>query len=444
MRHMSIRLRLLLAGGIGLLIALGVAAWGLAILFDRHVERVAASDLDNRLDYLVTAVEFGQDAQVRLPTPPYDPIYQRPYSGHYWQITAPGKDLRSRSLWDYTLPLPQDAEELWRGSLTGPRGEVLLALVRRVIVTTSGKDVPLRIAVAVERAEIDAARSGFLTDLTPYLAVLALALLATLATAVTVALRPLSAIGDRVSALSDGTARRIGRDLPPEVVPLAAEIDALLEKREVELERSRLRAGDLAHGLKTPLQALMGETARLRAIGAEDAALGVEEIGRSMRSHVDRELARARRAAGAAGSSDPVEVAKSVASVLRRTPEGAQLRISVEGVAGLMVRLHRADLAEALGALAENAVRHANTRVAITCARNHDQIEIRVRDDGAGATAELLDRLPERGLRLDERREGTGLGLAIVADIAAEASGALHLRNLNPGFEAELVLPGLR
>ncbi|WP_050527674.1 sensor histidine kinase [Pseudorhodobacter aquimaris] len=444
MRRLSIRFRLLLAGGIGLMVALLVAAWGLAILFDRHVERVAASDLDNRLDYLVAAVDFDHDGQLRLPAPPHDPIYQRPYSGHYWQITAPGKELRSRSLWDYTLPLPQERADLWHGSLTGPRDEVLLALMRRITVVVLGQQTPLYITVAVDRAELDAARAGFLADLAPYMAVLALALLATLATAVTVALRPLSAIGDRVSALNEGTARRIGKDVPDEVLLLATEIDTLLEKREVELERSRLRAGDLAHGLKTPLQALMGETARLRAIGAKDAALGVEEIGRSMRSHVDRELARARRAAVAGGSSDPVEVAKSVASVLRRTPEGARLRIAVEGPTGLMVPLHRADLAEALGALAENAVRHAATRVSITCVRDHDRITIRVRDDGDGATADLLERLPERGLRLDEQQDGTGLGLAIVADIAAEALGALHLRNLNPGFEAELVLPGPR
>ena len=442
-RRISIRFRLLMAGGIGVALVLVLAAWGLALLFERHVERVALSDLDNRIDYLAAAIEIGPNREVEIAQSLSDPVYQRPYSGHYWQVVTPGTELRSRSLWDYTLLIPQDAGDLWQGTLTGPANEALLALVRRITVMDPAGGVQLHIAVAVDRAEIDAARSGFLVDLAPYLAILAVALLATLATAVTVALSPLSAIGLRVARLNDGTSRRIGRDVPDEVVPLAAEIDTLLEKRETELERARLRAGDLAHGLKTPLQALMGEAARLRTSGSGDAAQGVEEIVRSMRGHVDRELARVQRAVGAAGSCDPVEVAASVASVMRRTPDGARLRIDIEGPPGLRVRLHRADLAEALGALAENAVRYARARIVITCSRDSDLVVIRVRDDGPGVKTDLLDRLSERGLRLDERPGGTGLGLAIVADLATESSGSLRLRNLDPGFEAELTLPGV-
>lgn len=442
MRRLSIRLRLLLAGGIGMAVALALAAWGLDLLFDRHVARVALSDLEDRVEYLAAAVVIGPDGVAGMPDSSRDPVYRRPYSGHYWQIATPETELRSRSLWDYTLPLPRNGRDVWQGVVTGPSTENLLTFLRRIEVATGRGPVPLRIAVAVERAEIDAARSGFLSDLAPYLALLALALLATLVLAVSVALKPLSAAGARVAALSEGDARRIGRDVPDEVLPLAAEIDELLERREAELEHARLRAGDLAHGLKTPLQALIGEAARLRATGALEAARGIEEIARSMRGHIDRELARAQRAAGGGGSSDAVEVAASVAQVLRRTPEGAGLHIEVTGLPGLAVRLHRADLAEALGALAENAVRYARSRVVVDCGRKGGQVVIRVRDDGPGANAEFLDHLPERGLRLDERPEGTGLGLAIVADIAAGAAGTLRLRNLDPGFEAELRLPG--
>ena len=59
--------------------------------------------------------------------------------------------------------------------------------------------------------------------------------------------------------------------------------------------RARARAGDLAHALKTPLQALIGEAARLRAAGAGAAAQGIEEIAGAIDRHVQRELARAPR-----------------------------------------------------------------------------------------------------------------------------------------------------
>lgn len=438
----SIRLRLLLAGAAGVTLALLLAAAGLALLFDRHVERVAVSDLNSRIEHLASAVEIGPEGDVGMAEPPRDPLYQRPYSGHYWQVEARGAELRSRSLWDYTLALPAGGGETWQGELTGPLGEPLLALVRRIDVATPDGDRPMRFAVTTDRAELEAARAGFLRDLAPYLALLGLALTATLAGAVTVALRPLSTTGQRVAALAKGRGRRIGTDLPVEVLPLAQEIDALLDARDGELERARLRAGDLAHGLKSPLQALLGEAARLRSQGPAEVADGIEDIVRAMRAHVDRELARARRAGGAGHTScSPVEVAQAVAAVLRRTPDGAELRFDVEGSMDLRVRLERADLAEALGALAENAVRHARSCVLVTCTRTGKGVVIRVRDDGPGAAAELLDLLPGRGLRLDERDGGTGLGLSIAADIAAAVGGSLRLRNLQPGFEAELSLP---
>lgn len=441
-RGRSVRLRLLIAGGAGVALTLMLAAAGLAVLFERHVDRVAASELSDRLEHLVSAVETGPDGALLMAAPPRDPLYQRPYSGHYWQIEGPGETLRSRSLWDFVLTPPADMGVTWQGQLTGPLDEPLLALSRRISVATARNDLPLRVTVAADRADLDAARASFLRDLAPFLAFLGLALVTILGIAVTVALRPLSAIKHRVAALNKQDARRIGADVPAEVLPLAREIDDLLENQEAEVEKARLRAGDLAHGLKTPLQALLGEAARLRAAGAAEAAAGIDEIARAMHAHVDRELARA-RVAGDAGRSfcDPVEVSSQVAAVLRRTPKGAALRIEVEGAVGLRVRLDRADLAEAVGALAENAVRHARSRVLIACAATGGRAVIRVSDDGPGVPPEQLDLLPGRGLRLDQQDGGTGLGLAIVTDIAAAVGGTLRLRNLGPGLEAELSLP---
>lgn len=441
-RRGSIRLRLLVTGACSVALALLLAAGGLALLFDRHVERVAASELSDRLEHLASAVEIDPQGALAMPAPPRDPLYQQPFSGHYWQIEAPADQLRSRSLWDHVLALPADTGEAWQGELTGPLKQPLLVLVRRISVATPGGDLPLRIAVTMDRADLDRARADFLRDLAPYLALLGLALVTTLAVAVSVALRPLAAIRHRVAALGQNRARRIGADVPAEVLPLARQIDALLENREAEVERARLRAGDLAHGLKTPLQALLGEAGRLRSQGTPDAAAGIEEIARTMHAHVDRELARARLASDAGHAfCDALDVAQSVAAVLRRTPRGEALDIEAQGAAGTRVRLDRADLAEALGALAENAVRHARSRVRIICAQADGQVMIWVRDDGSGAAPALLDLLPGRGLRLDERDNGTGLGLAIAADIASAVGGKMRLRNLDPGFEAELTLP---
>ena len=43
---------------------------------------------------------------------------------------------------------------------------------------------------------------------------------------ITIGLRPLAHVGERVAALGSGEATRLGADFPAEVRPLAAEIDA--------------------------------------------------------------------------------------------------------------------------------------------------------------------------------------------------------------------------
>ncbi len=258
-----------------------------------------------------------------------------------------------------------------------------------------------------------------------------------------VGLRPLATVGARVAAVRSGRAARLGDDFPAEVRPLAAELDALIAAREAETARARARAGDLAHGLKTPLQALMGEAERLRAAGDAEAAAGVAAVALAMRRQVDRELARARAAAAArTARADPRRAAERVLSVLRRAPGGERLAWRVEGPEGLAARIDADDLTEALGALMENAARHAAAAVTVTVARDAGAVTVAIRDDGPGAPPETLARLTERGARLDRSPGGAGLGLAIAADIAEAVGGALDLRNAAPGFEARLRLPG--
>ncbi len=86
--------------------------------------------------------------------------------------------------------------------------------------------------------------------------------------------------------------------MPDEVRPLVEEVNALLDAREQEIARSRNRASDLAHGLKTPLAALAADSNRLRAKGETEIAGEIEAVIDTMRRHVDRELARIRTRGG--------------------------------------------------------------------------------------------------------------------------------------------------
>ena len=240
-------------------------------------------------------------------------------------------------------------------------------------------------------------------------------------------------VGARVAAIRSGAAARLGEDFPVEVRPLAAEVDALIEAREAETRRARTRAADLAHGLKTPLQALMGEVERLRAAGAAEAARGIDQIAGAMRRHVDRELARARIAsAGHAVASAPAAVLARLLAVIRRTGDGARLDWEIDADPDLRARIDADDLTEALGALLDNAARHATARVAVTLRRAGAALEIAIADDGPGIPESRIEELTARGARLDTAGPGSGLGLAIAQDIAEAAGGSLTLRNAAP------------
>src|SRR4029079_16423516 len=113
---------------------------------------------------------------------------------------------------------------------------------------------------------------------------------------VSIGLRPLGAMRNALVAIRTGARRRLGSGYPDEVQPLAREIDSLLDARDVQLEKARARAADLAHGLKTPLQVLSGAAERLKKQGEVDAAGDIESITEDMQRHIERLLTRARLA----------------------------------------------------------------------------------------------------------------------------------------------------
>ncbi|MEX0430904.1 sensor histidine kinase [Spiribacter insolitus] len=444
----SLRLRLAVAGAIAICLSLAVAGWGMTRLFSAHVERGAVSELETHLEQVLGGLERDPGGSLTLASEPADPRFRQPYGGLYWQINTADGSLRSRSLWDWQLALPplSPTEGLAvLDDLQAPDGRRLLGVERSVVLPPSLGGETITLMLAMDRAAVSAAVRSFATDLLPYLTLLALALIAAGWLQLEVGLRPLRELAERLAAIRTGEAQRLGGDLPREVSPLASDFDALLDAREAEMDAARQRAADLAHGLKTPLQALLGESDRLRRTGDEATADTLERIVGRIRQHVDRELTRTRVASRASGSrSDVIEVTASVVAVIARTPDGERLtwETPTKGAEAMPVALDAADLAEAIGTLLENAARYADQCVRISARPvGGGKVEIRVRDDGPGLPDSALTRLLDRGARLDERRDHTGLGLAICREIAEGAGGSLALENAEPGLRARLTLP---
>jgi signal transduction histidine kinase len=443
----SLRLRLLLAGALSVIIALGLAAFGLTVLFKRHVERRVDAELNVYLNQLAANLALSPTGELMVAHPPADPRFDEPLSGLYWQITVEpnGKELRSRSLWDSVLSLPPEAtidDVVHHHLIAGPGGSELYVLQRHIELPARLGGAKTRIAVAWKTEDIQNSVWSFASELVPFLLLIGGLLVAASWAQVSVGLRPLSAIRKKLTAIRSGNSRRLEAGFPDEVQPLAEEIDALLDEREKAIEKAKGRAADLAHGLKTPLQVLHGEIERLKAKGEIEIAADISALADAMRRHVDRELARARLAyAARSASANLKRVVERVVRVVERTPEGQKLDWAIDISEGLAARIDGDDLAEALGNIIENAARHARSKIFITARVDERNITIAVADDGSGISDEHQPEVLVRGTRLDTLSEGAGLGLAIVTDILNAWDGSLALRNGSPGLTATLSLP---
>ena len=425
MRRSSLRLRLMAGGMVAILIALAVAGAGLTVLFERHVTRTIADNLDVHLKQLLAGIDVDAAGQLVVTRSPADPRFADALSGLYWQIKdGRGQLLRSRSLWDTTLPVPDDVlapGETHQHEMPGPAHTRVLVTERRVGLTVGDRRVPVRVAVAADLGQVSAATAAFAKDLAVALGLLGLVLTMAAIVQIGLGLRPLDGLRRGVADIRAGRLRHLPAQVPAEVRPLVEEVNALLDEQEREIERSRGRAADLAHGLKTPLAALAADAGRLRAQGHDAVARDIEGVGDAMSRHVDRELARARvRGAGrrkAALSTPLLPLVRSMIKTIARTPAGARVTIEPHIPDDLSVPMDRTDLAEVLGNLLDNAARHATARVRVAAGEDPAGPWISIEDDGPGIAPAARAKVVERGIRLDEREEGAGLGLAIVQDV---------------------------
>jgi signal transduction histidine kinase len=418
-------LRLIVGGAVAILIALTLAGSGMVFLFERHVARTIASGLDVHLKQLLAGIDVDSEGELVLTQPPVDPRFDKPLSGRYWQVGDDrGRLLRSRSLWDTTMMLPTDQlalGETHQHKMPGPEGTRLLVVERAVHLTVGDREETVRVTVGTDLAQVSTATSAFSKDLVIALGLLASALVVATSIQIGLGLRPLDALRRGVAEIRAGYSRHLPLAAPSEVQPLVEEVNALIDAQEREIERSRSRAADLAHGLKTPLAALAADAARLHERGEHAIAQDIEAVGETMSRHVDRELARVRVRGrllhAAAPATELATLVRSLIATLARTPEGARATFEVRIADNVHVPFDRTDLAEVLGNLLENAVRYARQRVCISVSEDFPGPPIIVEDDGQGIGSALLPHVLERGTRLDERGKGAGLGFAIVQDV---------------------------
>lgn len=248
-----------------------------------------------------------------------------------------------------------------------------------------------------------------------------------------------------LSGVRDGRDTRLSGDYPAEVQPLVNELNGLLSDREQRVTRALAKAGDLAHGLKTPLTLLNQQAERARTTGQTELAAAIMQQVERMRRQIDYHLAHARASASGGNPSARCHVltsADGLARTMMTIYADRAVAIEVQVSHELFVRTQREDLDEMLGNLIDNACKWAASRVETRAVVDGGFVVITVDDDGPGLDPSLRESVLRRGVRADEAAPGSGLGLAIVADLVELYGGAIAL-GASPlgGLRATLKLP---
>ena len=257
---------------------------------------------------------------------------------------------------------------------------------------------------------------------------------------------PLRALQAQVAVVRSGAEQSVTGSYSSEVQPLVQELNALLEHRQRAVTRALSRAGDLAHGLKTPLAVLSHDAARAKSAGESDLAASIEQQVDRMRRQIEYHLAQARAAASGTMTGATCRVADSSEALTRtllRLHSDRGITIEQRVDRDHVVRCGREDLDEMLGNLLDNACKYAASRVVIASTLVGDRISITVADDGPGLPPNLRESVLQRGVRADEAAPGSGLGLAIVRDLAELYGGSVTLASSHTlsGLEAQLLIP---
>jgi signal transduction histidine kinase len=406
-----------------------------------HVARAfVLSRLHHDAEALLAAVDLLPGGQVHIGRRHLTPIYNQPYSGHYFVLSFPERDpVYSGSLWDRTLDtraLAPGKTAQWHAA--GPQGQ-------RLLVWAGGfrkRGLALTVAVAEDVSPLEQQLRGYEWVLAGIAGGGVVLILLVQWGVIVHTFRKLQPVYDDIERLERGEAVALSTDLPDEVLPLVHKLNRLLEQYRQRLERSRRAAGNLAHALKGPLS-LAGQQAEQTEPALRER-LG-EQLER-IRQLMERELKRARFAGSGGPGQDfrPGEELPVLSRLLEQMYPDKGLNVECRIDDGRALHADREDILELIGNLLDNACKWAASRVLCRVAQDGDgSWTLTVEDDGPGCSDEVPSHISGRGVRLDESIGGYGLGLSIVEDIVALYQGRIDFGRSAElgGFKARVILP---
>jgi two-component system OmpR family sensor kinase len=227
--------------------------------------------------------------------------------------------------------------------------------------------------------------------------------------------------------------------LPDELTPVAAAVDALIERLRGTLEAERGFTANSAHELRTPIAAALAQTQRLLAELPEGAtrerAQAIAAALRRLARLSEKLLQLAKAEGGGLLAEHPAPLAPVlrlvIEEVARQTDCDDRLDVRIAPGGGPVSDLDADAFAILARNLVENAVKHGSPDTPVTV--RLDDGAFVVSNRGAIVPADRLALLTRPFERGPTRSDGSGLGLAIAAAICRGAGLGLELASPIPG-----------
>lgn len=239
-----------------------------------------------------------------------------------------------------------------------------------------------------------------------------------------------------------------------ELGELAASFNRMSEMLSRSLEARRQMTADVAHDLRTPISIILGHLDAIQdgvVPSAEALRVIRDEAGRLERLVQDLHVL----ALADAGALPLTRTRQPLQPVLE---QAVVARLPVAHARGLvlelcaptdlpLVEIDAARIAQVLGNLLENALRHTppGGRVRLGALAADRQIEVAVTDSGDGIEPQALGRVFDRFYRADPSRHreggGSGLGLAIARSIVEAHGGRIWVESGGRGAVFTFTLP---
>jgi signal transduction histidine kinase len=244
--------------------------------------------------------------------------------------------------------------------------------------------------------------------------------------------------------------RRQQAHINRETAEMKAALQREIEQNEPHIWQSRASV-ELVHDLNNPLTVVIGYSTLLleeaRAIATTDAELGrrMEEYAMMVEraaeycQHLSENWRRGAKKAADYQRVDLIKVIQEVRQVIFFN----NLKIKHSGLAEAVVRGSTFELMRIFQNLFKNAQEAGASEIELSVARNGENLELVVADNGAGMSAEALLRTQRGGFT--SKATGTGLGLNICRHLLA-AHGATFTLDSAPGkgTKVRLVFPAAK